>query len=172
MKRTLVLALVLLLSLSVLANGSSSVTTIILVRHAEKSSEGTDPVLTPAGVERAKELARVIGSNGISAIYTTDLQRTRQTAAPVAAALNVTPVEIKPGATFAADMAARIRKDHAGATVLVVGHSNTTQQVIRALGIADAPKIEESEFDNLFIVTLAEGSEPKLLKLRYGTIAR
>lgn len=157
-----------------LANGAAPVTTVILVRHAEKVSDAavSDPPLTEAGQVRARELARVLGESGIDAIFTTPFARTRDTAAPIASALKLTPAEIKTGSTYAADVAARIRAEHAGQTVLIVGHSNTTANVIRALGIENAPAIAESTYDDLFIVTLAEGSAPRLTWLRYGAVAR
>lgn len=173
MTRTLALSLALTLACAVFAESRSQVTTVILVRHAEKAAEpAADPPLTDAGQLRANELARVLGSAGIDAIYTTPFARTRATATPLAAALKVTPIEMRTGPTYAADMAATIIAKHRGSTVLVVGHSNSTQHVIHALGIADAPKIEESTFDNLFIVSLADGSEPRLTSLRYGAVAR
>ena len=46
--------------------------------------------------------------------------------------------------------------------VLVVGHSNTVPDVIKALGVAEPVTIAESEFDNLFIVSRGE-----LVRLRY-----
>lgn len=157
-----------------LANGAPQITTVILVRHAEKIADTMhgDVPLSEAGQLRARELARVLGGAGITAIYTTPYARTRQTAAPVAEALKLQPVEVKSGATYAAEMAAIVRERHAGGTVLVVGHSNTTQQVIRALGIADPPPIADPQYDDLFIVTMAAGSEPRLLSLRYGAVAR
>lgn len=145
---------------------AAPLTTVILVRHAEKTAVENDPPLTAAGEARAARLARMLGSSGISAIYTTPYARTRDTAAPTAAVLQLTPAEVKPGPTYAADMAATIRTKHEGETVLVVGHSNTTQNVMKALGIDDAPKIEETEYDNLFIVTLTP-SGAKMLVLRY-----
>lgn len=174
MTRIAALFLALSLAVTALANGAKPMTTVILVRHAEKPTDGTltDPPLTEEGQQRARELARVVGSTGVSAIYTTPYARTRQTAAPTAELLKLTPLEVRAGGTYAADLAARIVKEHAGETVLVVGHSNTTQQLMQALGIADAPKIEESTYDNLFIVTLAEGSEPRMTALRYGAVAR
>ena len=87
---------------------------------------------------------------------------------PVALALNLTPVTNTPGPTYARDIANRIRNHHAGQTVLVVGHTNTTRDVIAALGVANPPTIQDDEFDNLFIVTLAQGSDPKLIALKYG----
>lgn len=144
---------------------AAPITTVILVRHAEKAAIETDPPLTPAGEARANDLARILANSGITAIYTTPYARTRSTAAPIAAALKITPVEVKPGPAYAAGMAAKIA-EHAGGTVLVVGHSNTTQNVLKALGIGNAPKIEDDQYDDLFIVTLAADAEPKMVALK------
>lgn len=167
--KTRLAVLLLVLSIAYSALGSGTMTTVILVRHAEKSPDATltDPPLTAAGEARAKTLARMLGKAGVSAIYTTPVVRTRRTAAPLAAALGVQPVEIQTGATYANDVVSRIRNQHAGATVLVVGHSNTTPEVIRALGIAEAPAIPDAEFDNFFVVTFVDGHAPSLLKLKY-----
>jgi phosphohistidine phosphatase SixA len=108
----------------------------------------------------------------VEAIYTTPYERTRQTAAPLAQALKLQPSEMKTGPTYAADVAARIRKEHRGGTIVVVGHSNSTVNVMKELGINDAPFIPESEYDNLFIVTLAEGFAPRMVALRYGAAVR
>ncbi len=159
------LILVLLVALFALTASAAPVTTVILVRHAEKAAVEDDPPLSPEGEARAQKLARMLAASGITAIYTTPFARTRNTAAPLAAALKVTPVEMKTGPAYAAETAAKVR-EHAGGTVLVVGHSNSTQNVMKALGVAAAPKIEESEYDNLFIVTLTDG-EPKMLVLKY-----
>jgi probable phosphoglycerate mutase len=166
MRRTL-LALTALLTL---ATHAAPVTTVILVRHAEKvagaPAMNDDPALTPEGETRAKNLARMLAKSGITSIYTTPFTRTRNTAAPLATALNVTPIEVKTGPTYAADVVAKIRALPAGSTVLVVGHSNSTPNVMKALGIANPPSIDDAtEFDNLFIVTLAE--EPRLVVLKY-----
>lgn len=162
MRRTL-LALTVLLTL---AAHAAPVTTVILVRHAEKTAAADDPALTPEGEARAKNLARMLAKSGVTNIYTTPYARTRNTAAPLAEALKVTPVETKAGPTYAAEMAATLRALPAGSTALVVGHSNSTPAVMKALGIADPPSIDDAtEFDNIFIVTLAE--EPKLVVLKY-----
>ena len=56
-------------------------TTVLLVRHAEKET-GRDPGLTAAGQARARALVEVAKGAGVSAIYHTQLERTRLTAAP------------------------------------------------------------------------------------------
>src|SRR3954463_6506823 len=126
------------------------VTTIILVRHAEKAATTmtTDVPLSDAGVARSNELARVLADTPIDAIYATQYARTRQTAEPLAKAHHLEAVVADP-----ASMADTIRAKHRGQTVVVVGHSNTTPEVIRALGVTAPPTIADSEYDALFIVT-------------------
>ena len=145
-------------------------TTVILVRHGEKVAGAPkfndDPPLTPEGEARASLLARMLAKSDVTTIYTTPFTRTRSTAAPIAKVLGLTPIEVKPGPTFAEDMAEKIRALPAGSTVLVVGHSNTTPNVMKALGIANAPTIDDAtEFDNLFVVTL--GETPQMLALKF-----
>lgn len=143
-------------------------TTVILVRHAEKVLDVDDPPLTAAGEERARELVHALGGLEIGAVFATPLRRTMATAGPLAAALGqeiaVTPVT----PAYAADVARKVREEHAGGVVVVVSHSNTVPDVIRALGVAEAPEIPEDDYDNLFVVTLSDCSEPRLLSLRYG----
>src|SRR4051812_14644882 len=54
---------------------SDTTTTIIIVRHAEKELTGTDPILSSAGIIRADELKRVLGSIPVHAIYSTPYNR-------------------------------------------------------------------------------------------------
>ena len=167
MKR-LFAALLLALPLFAHQDEAPKITTVILVRHAEKVEDKAiaDPELTEPGRARANLLAKMLGSAGIQAIYTTPYNRTRMTGAPVAKAAGIEAVEVKTGQTYAKDVADLIRQKHRGQTVLVVGHSNSTQQVIQALGISDAPFIPETDYDNFFVVTLV-GGEARLLKLKY-----
>src|SRR5438105_12994297 len=85
----------------------AAITTIILVRHAEKAGPSGDVPLNAAGVARANELARVLGTADIAAIYTTPFVRVRQTAQPLANALHLTPIEVKTGDTYARDVVKR-----------------------------------------------------------------
>ena len=60
-------------------------TTFILLRHAETTGAGSDPNLSATGMVRADELAHIMGSISLDAIYSTNFNRTMQTASPVAA---------------------------------------------------------------------------------------
>ncbi len=182
MKRAVLLTLVAALLATSLAAAPNPVTTVILVRHAEKASQEDSSPLTPAGTKRAQELARVLAGMKVDAIYTTQFRRVQDTAAPIATALGITPVVRNTGATYAADLAKHILAENRGQTVLVVGHSNTTIAVLKALGASEAALVTalgtgnttmpESQFDNLFVLTDVEGAVPTLVALRYGAAAR
>jgi broad specificity phosphatase PhoE len=153
---------------AVAQDATTATTTVILVRHAEKASApAADPPLTSAGEERAKALLEAVRGAGVTAIITTQYERTRATAAPAAGALSITPeVVTAAGRTHAQDVAAAIRK-HAGQTVLVVGHSNTVPDIIRALG-ADVPPICDDEYDNLYVVELPPTGAARVIMAKYG----
>lgn len=146
--------------------------TIFLVRHAEKATApADDPALAPAGEKRAACLAKMLHDAGIKQIFVTDTKRTQQTAAPLAAALKLTPTIIP-----AKDPNSLISKlTYAGAgNILVVGHSNTLPFVLARMKAGTAPEIAESEYDRMFVVTMAEGTTASLATLHYcecGTTA-
>ncbi|HEY0156602.1 MAG TPA: phosphoglycerate mutase family protein [Thermoanaerobaculia bacterium] len=168
MKRLAPLAILLLMTYA-----AEAATTIILVRHAEKAPVAGDMPISEAGIARAKELARVLADARITAIYTTQYRRTRETVAPLAEALKLTPEVIEAGGKeYPANVIRAIREKHAGGTVLVAGHSNTTVDVLRELGMKDPPFIPEPQFDNLFVCTLIEGAAANCVALRYGTPTR
>ncbi len=162
---------VLAIALSVCASwpaAGQAPTTIFLVRHAEKAGEPTDrdPELNEAGRQRAAALARVLGDANISAIYSTPYIRTEKTAAPLAEKLGLVVTITPISGTFVQDLAATLRSEHEGETVVVVGHSNTVPQTITALGVP-LENLEEHEYDWLFVVTLTNG-QASLTKLRFG----
>lgn len=144
-------------------------TTIFVVRHAERAdavSGGTmmmaaDPELSESGRTRAEGLALALKDARITAIYTTEYKRTQQTAAPLAEALDleVTTVSSK-------EMGGLIeRLKNEKGNVLVVGHSNTVPEILQRLGVTAPVKVDDSDYDDLFIVTT--GPEPQLLRLHY-----
>lgn len=145
------------------------VTTVILVRHAEKNIEpnNPDPDLSPAGQLRAQELMRVLSSTAVDAIYATNLKRTQQTVKPVADKLGLTPTVIDAKGT--SDLVNRIVTANRGQTVLVAGHSNTVPAIVNALGGGSSPDIPDGEYDNLFVVTIYKFGKAKVVRLKYGS---
>jgi broad specificity phosphatase PhoE len=146
---------------------SYPVTTVMVVRHAEKANAPVgDPVLNAAGDARAKTLVHVAGDAGVSAIYASQYTRTQQTVQYLADHLGLsTNIVNAPDVT---DLVDQIMADHGGEVVFVAGHSNTVPQIIEELGGDPVPPIPESEYDNLYIVTVYRSGQAEVLHLRYG----
>jgi broad specificity phosphatase PhoE len=155
-----ILPLVVVLTAAAPSPSVAPATVVLLVRHAERAPGSGDVPISEAGQARARALAEVGKVAGVQVIITTQFQRTKQTAAPLAEALGLTPVAVTTQADVAkhiADVAAAV-KQHAGKTVLVVGHSNTIPAIVGALGGPKLADLCETEYDNLFTLVLdAEG---------------
>lgn len=138
---------------------------VFLVRHAEKTTQKTDPGLTDAGKARALVLADRLEDEGITHIHSSDYIRTRDTAAPLAKRLGL-DVEIYEAGDLPA--IAETLKATPGRH-LVVGHSNTTPQLTELLGgDGGTPIYEATEYDRLYVVTTKAGEPVKSYLTRFG----
>lgn len=136
---------------------------VVLIRHAEPVATGADPALSSAGANRAATLAKMLGGTGLNAIFTSDLRRTKDTAAPLAALLSLMPSVVSNDPVTAA---AQVRA--AGKRVLVVGHTNTVPPIIKALGGPASVIINATEFDRVFVLHSPATGAESLLAMRYG----
>ena len=163
-------ALVLAASLLCAGAAAAQPSTVILVRHAEKgTTPANDPDLTPAGLQRAMDLAAVLADARVGSVITTHLQRTQLTATPAMKAAGLTPIVVRAGGPGHADsVAAAVRRRPAGEVVLVVGHSNTIPAIIAALGGPKLPDLCDSQHSMLFVLELSATTPPRLIKSRYG----
>src|SRR5690349_9326855 len=144
-------------------------TVVILVRHGEKGTQPPqDPPLSEQGQARAMALAGVARQAGVTAIITTQFERTRKTAEPTAVELKVTPEIVQAGGAAHAKAVADQVMKHAGGTVLVVGHSNTIPAIVGALGAPQPRELCDSEYDQVFTVVLGDVGAPRLIRSRYG----
>jgi len=153
----------LLLFSLLLVSTASAQRTLFFVRHAEKASTGGDDMdISESGRARAESLTALFKDAGISAIFASDLKRTQQTAAPLAKALHLEPIitPVKEVATLIAKLQVST------GNVLVVGHSNTIPDVIKAFGITTPVNIAENDYDNLFVL-LPEEKPTRLIRLHY-----
>lgn len=142
-------------------------TTFIVVRHAEKSSEEPeDPRLDADGQDRARALADVLADVPLTAIYSTPTRRTRETAAPIAAA-KALEVRYYDAGLAPSELATMLHIRHAGDTVLLVGHSNTVPGIVTALCACPVDPMTEAEYGDLFRVRIAAGGEAKLERARF-----
>lgn len=127
--------------------------TFVVVRHAEKGSDGSDPGLTAAGEARANALAARLDGQPVRAAYATAYRRTQLTATPTARGhgLTVSTYDAKlPPHAFAA----QLRGAHPQGQVLVVGHSNTAPQIAAALCGCTVAPMGDGEFDRLMTVRI------------------
>lgn len=153
------------------ATAHAADTLVVLVRHAEKADEpGPDPSLSEAGLQRAEAIADRLGHAGIDAIYVTSLQRTALTARPLAERLGLEPEVFWPDdeghAAAARALVERIRQANAGQAVLVVGHSNTLPLIVEALAGVAVGEIDETDYGNIFFITLDAEGGVRLLPAR------
>lgn len=120
---------------------------VYLVRHAEKMADGTsDPRLTDEGRARACNLANFFADKGLTHVLSTDYRRTQETATPVAKALGLKVEEYDPKHL---PVLAMMIENRPG-TYLIVGHSNTTPEMIRLLGGEDIGAWDEKEYDPFY----------------------
>jgi|TARA_R110002051_G_scaffold323580_1_gene417686 broad specificity phosphatase PhoE len=130
--------------------GATSNHVIFIVRHAEKNA-GKNPSLSAQGQLRALRLATVLSATPLQKVYTTDYNRTRETAKQVAQDqhLELSVYDPQHMANFAQQLLAE------QGNILVVGHSNTSTDLVEKLGAKQQIPIDDaSEFDRLYIVTL------------------
>jgi phosphohistidine phosphatase SixA len=162
-KSKLLLPLVCAFALASVARAQPPV--IFLVRHAERAAISghvpSDTGLSREGKARAADLAQALRDAQITAIYTSEFKRTKETAEPLAQSLGIRP-EVVQSDDFRT-LIAKLRALRGNA--LVVGHSNTLPQIINALGVASRVTVAETEHDNLFVVILDRS--PRLIHLRY-----
>ncbi len=136
---------------------------VFLVRHAEKTDDGRDPPLSEAGRDRARQLVHVLGMAGITKVWSTNYERTRSTAAPLATSLRL---DVTPYDPMKLNEFAEVLRGSAGRH-LVIGHSNTTPDLVRFLGGDPGLPIPEWEYDRLYAVVTGPG--PVMgIQLRYG----
>lgn len=132
--------------------------TYYVVRHAEKQqpSQGVvmnspnDPPLSDAGAQRAERLKEILKHDKIRTVFSTNTTRTLTTAKPLADLEGITPVvyDLKKDSGFI-PMLKGLKKN-----VLIVGHSNTVDDIVNAL--AGEQKVQgdlpDSAYSNLYKV--------------------
>ena len=146
-------------------------TTVVIVRHAEKQLDaGADPPLSTAGEARAALLLRMFGDTAgpdhLDAIYVSPTMRSRMTAEPLAKRLGLTPV-VAPGDMPGA-LARRVLHEHAGGRILIVGHSDTMNEIVGALGAKNPlPPIGTDDYGTMYVVSVPRIGRANALQLTY-----
>jgi broad specificity phosphatase PhoE len=121
---------------------------VYVMRHLNTPAGQPDPDLLPEGQHAADALASWFRDERPAAIYVTDYKRTRETVAPLAARLGLTPIVYDPRDT--PGLVARVRAEHG--PVLIVGHSNTVPDIVAALGGARPTPLGHEDFGDIWRV--------------------
>ncbi|HOA39048.1 MAG TPA: histidine phosphatase family protein [Flavihumibacter sp.] len=141
-----------------------------VVRHAEKAIAppgnedlAKDPNLSAAGAERTRDLQERLQDAKISRVYSTATVRTEATAAPIATYFNL-PIRKYSSVDTGFINELRSLKEN----VLIVGHSNTVDDIVNALvPSAKMTDLPETDYDNLYIIK-KKGRRFLLQKTKYG----
>lgn len=143
---------------------SRSITTIILIRHAERDNFFN---ITSQGRERAEALVNAVKDFGIKAIYSPDLGRNLDTVRPLANHLKI-DITLTPRITRSTvdKIINEITTKHAGEVVLLVGNGSGNLRSLhhRIGGQGDGP----DQYGELFIYTFPDRGPVTVVKSRYG----
>lgn len=138
------------------APAAEEIFSIYLVRHAEKATRAADPAnpeLSPCGRQRAADLAKILADVNLERIFSTDYERTRQTARPIA---DTVQREVEIYDPFELERLS-IQLLEGGQNALVVGHSNTTAVLAGLLAGQSGESFDEELYDRLYQVVVTPG---------------
>ena len=145
------------------ANLTAAPQSIFLFRHSEKLT-GNDPHLTDAGKQRAQQLVSLLSKVQPTAVFSTDYNRTIETATPIAEHFNIT-IQSYDSRDLAAFKHTVLAQD---GVVVIVGHSNTTAELAKLIAQIDVEKMPETEFNRYFILqSEAQGYQLSDMKMNF-----
>jgi broad specificity phosphatase PhoE len=158
---------------------TSCTRTYYVVRHAEKNEAATGGQTTTAtplsqpGQNRANALRDSLSTKKISHVFTTNTVRTRSTGRPTALSSGAdTLLYATPSNDSTAKFIARIKKIKT--SVLIVGHSNTVNDIVNLLSNAQnvPADLQEHQFDNLFVIRYTKFFSTKITfqHKKYGVL--
>ncbi|MFV7769045.1 histidine phosphatase family protein [Shewanella marisflavi] len=151
------------------ANQGSEGKTVILVRHAEKATNGRDPSLTEQGKIRAQALIETLANTPLSLAIATQYRRTQETLAPIISARQLPVTIVDAGPDLAAHIKAIVeRVTQEEGNVIIAGHSNTLAPIIDALKGPKIPQLKENEYNHLYILSVPQNGPSSLIKTQYG----
>jgi len=144
-------------------------TKIWVVRHAEKDTsdkKDRDPDLSAEGKTRAQDLAKYLKGEKIDSIFSTNYKRTKLTGYPTADKIGLNIKTYDPGAQK--EFAESLLKNAQGKKMLIIGHSNTIQEMLEAFGVPKPVKdLTEEDYDYIFTLTI-KGNKKDVKVDRYG----
>ncbi|HMS98717.1 MAG TPA: histidine phosphatase family protein [Saprospiraceae bacterium] len=147
--------------------GDSLLKVYYLIRHAEKDTQKTDPILSEAGIKRAERLTEIMRQSWLDAVYTTLTSRTMLTVDSITqykGLSNNIYTNDNMKETFT-----EVMNSPSVNRILIVGHSNTIPPLANFLyGKTHFNKtIDDKTYDNFIIVVQQRDSTKKVYELKY-----
>lgn len=134
------------------SNTETTITKIIVVRHAEKADDGTkNPPLSPEGIQRAERLSTMLSDLKVDKLYATPFLRTNQTLTPLSKKFNI-PIDNYDASDIT--FAEQLLQKEKGKTIVIAGHSNSSPTLVNRLIKKELyQKLDESVFSKIWILT-------------------
>jgi len=139
-------------------------TEVWVVRHAEKDKtnpEDKDPNLSDEGRIRAGDLATYLKKVKFDVAFSTPYKRTHQTLDSLIIPKVINYKDPK-------SLVDSVKKNYAGKTVIVAGHSNTVLEIIEAFGgKRPMEMLTDDDYDYIFRLTVKD-DKAKVKKDQFG----
>ncbi len=147
--------------------------TFYLVRHAEKQDPADpDTPISNIGRDRAEDLKNTLVNNHINHIIVSQYLRTKQTAMPLSVAIHINETVIALDSNHVNANVALVKTSlNQFNNSLVVGHTDNIPAIVRSI-TGKTVTIASDDFDNLFIITVANYIIYKKIKLTKTTYGR
>ena len=137
---------------------SQECSTFYLIRHAEKlriDKTERNPKLNEKGILRAEKWKEVLKNINLDKIYSTDYNRTIETANPTSKSQNIDITIYSPSNIDYKNF----KEINKGKKVLIVGHSNTIPNFVNGLIEKDFyDQIDDLNNSNLYLVNICKNN--------------
>lgn len=121
---------------------------VYVMRHLHTPASAHDPDLTAEGQRQAALLVTWFRRRPPAIIYLSSAKRARQTVAPLASALHITPIVYDPADTPA--LVAAVSRETR--TLLIAGRSNTVPDIIQRLGGQPPAPLVHEHFGDIWMI--------------------
>jgi phosphohistidine phosphatase SixA len=143
---------------------------VFVIRHADRKPEPDDD-LTPAGIVRARLLARMLAESGVRTVFCSSAERARKTIQPLkdllGDRLEIVTASIR-STTHVQQIVDGVKALPENAVAAVIGHSDTVGPIIEGLSGRTIDQIASHEFDKLFVLSIASAGVSTVALTRYG----
>lgn len=146
--------------------------TVFVLRHAEKSATPSqDPELSEAGKARAARLAALFENSLPLAVYSTQYQRTRATAKPLADAagieVSIITIDKDNAAVYPDLLRERVCALPDQSLAVIIGHSNTVPELVGNWSGQSVSAIPDDRFDRIYVIRLQDCLADAYDEMRY-----